>query len=207
MTFLSDITDDARLYLRLRLPCAKPSLYQLANIWFVSPGLWTVAIYRLAHRYEALRPAGFLSTTKKIFLGIAVHFGTYLSNVLVKCDLLPSTRIAAGIFVSNRGHLVLGARSIGTGTIIHERVTIGMGVPGTEVPEIGRNVWIGPDCVVFGGITIGDGATVLPKTILTKSIPAGSVAQGNPARIVKREFDNSGLRKSLSTDCESLFLS
>jgi acetyltransferase-like isoleucine patch superfamily enzyme len=67
-------------------------------------------------------------------------------------------------------------------------------------PEIGRNVWIGSDCVVCGAITIGDGATLLPGTVLTKSIPAGVVMRGNPARLVLRNFDNSELRARQDID-------
>jgi acetyltransferase-like isoleucine patch superfamily enzyme len=63
-----------------------------------------------------------------------------------------------------------------------------------ECPEIGKNVWIGSDCVVYGAITIGDGATLLPGTVLAKSIPPCVVMRGNPARLVVKNFDNSELR-------------
>lgn len=205
MAILADLTADARFYLRLRFPKAHPSLLQLAKVWCISPGLWALTMHRFAHRYAGLSPSGFWLTVHKIWPGVAVRLGMYLSRVLVKGELLSSTKMAAGIYISNHGHLVLGARSIGSGTIIHERVTIGMGLPGTEVPQIGRNVWIGPDSVIYGEITIGDGATVLPGTVLTKSIPPRSVVKGNPARIVARDFENSRLRNSLSKDYESFF--
>lgn len=205
MTILADLTADARLYLSLRFPTARPGLLQLAKVWCISPGLWVLTTHRFAHGYAGRNPSGFGLMMRRIWPGIAVRSGNYLSKVLVKCELLSSTKVAAGIYLSNHGHLVLGARSIGSGTIIHERVTIGMGLPGIEIPEIGRNVWIGPDCVIYGEITVGEGATVLPGSVLTKSIPPGSVVQGNPARIVKREFENSKLRNSLSTDYESFF--
>jgi acetyltransferase-like isoleucine patch superfamily enzyme len=67
-------------------------------------------------------------------------------------------------------------------------------------PNIGRNVWIGANCVIYGAITIGDGVTLLPNTVLTKSIPAGVVMQGNPARLVLRNFDNTELRKRQDID-------
>lgn len=204
MTILADLSEDAHLYLSLRFPKAKPSLLQFARVWCFSPGLWALTTHRVAFRYGELNHSGVLKTLLKIWPGVAVRIGNYLSKVLTKCDLLPSTKVEAGVFLSNKGHIVLGARSIGSGSTIHERVTIGMGLPGTEVPEIGRNVWIGPECVIYGEITVGDGATVAPGTVLTKSIPPRSVVQGNPARIVKREFENSRLRKSLSPSFESL---
>lgn len=197
MTILADLIADARFHLSLRFPEARPSFLQLAMVWCTSPGLWVLTVHRIAHENAGRRSDAWL-TMQRIWPGIALRAGNYLSRVLVKSELLPSTEIASGVYLSNRGHLVLGARSIGSGTIIHERVTIGMGLPGVEVPEIGRNVWIGPDCVIYGEITVGDGATVLPGSVLTKSIPPGSIVQGNPARIVKGEFEIPKLRKSLS---------
>ena len=41
---------------------------------------------------------------------------------------------------------------------------------------------------------IGDGATLLPGTTLSKSIPSGVVMQGNPARMALGDFDNTPLR-------------
>jgi acetyltransferase-like isoleucine patch superfamily enzyme len=59
-------------------------------------------------------------------------------------------------------------------------------------------VWIGPNCIIVGALSVGDGATVLPNSVLTFSVPAGAVVKGNPARIVRTDFDNSGLRRSLT---------
>jgi serine acetyltransferase len=203
MTILANLTADARLYLSLEFPKARLGYFQLAKIWCTSPGLWALAMHRFAHGHAGRSVSGTRSIARRIWPGIAVRSGNYLSRVLVKSEILASTEVAAGIYLSNSGHLVLGARSIGSGTMIHERVTIGMGLPGIEIPAIGRNVWIGPDCVIYGEITVGEGATVLPGSVLTKSIPPGSVVQGNPARIVRRDFENSKLRNSLSTDYES----
>jgi serine O-acetyltransferase len=80
------------------------------------------------------------------------------------------------------------------GTVIGARTTIGMGLGDRGLPDIGRNVWIGSDCVVYGTIRIGDGATLLPGTTLSKSIPSGVVMQGNPARMALGDFDNTPLR-------------
>lgn len=204
MTFIADLSKDAHRYLQLQLPQKRPSILRLVRVWCVSRGLWVLATHRLAHYYAGFHPSNWSMRAYKLCLGILLHVGVYLSKVLVKCELRPSTKMAPGIFLSNRGHIVLGARSIGADTIIHERVTIGMNLADRQVPEIGRNVWIGPDCVIYGNLFVGDGATILPGTVLTKSIPPGSVVRGNPARIVRRKFDNSDLRNSLAT--ESAFL-
>lgn len=50
---------------------------------------------------------------------------------------------------------------------------------------IGKNVWIGRNVCIMPGVTIGDGATVGANAVVTKDIPAGSVAVGVPARVVR----------------------
>lgn len=202
MTFIADLSTDAQRFLHLRQPQKKPSILRQVGVWCVSRGLWVLATHRLANYYAEFHPSNGSMRAFKICLGILLHVGVYFSKVLAKCELRPSTKMAPGIFLSNRGHIVLGARSIGANTIIHERVTIGMNLADRQVPVIGRNVWIGPGCVIYGNLLVGDGATILPGTVLTKSIPPGSVVQGNPARIVRRDFDNSDLRNSLATDLD-----
>ncbi len=59
-------------------------------------------------------------------------------------------------------------------------------------------MWIGPNCIIGGAITVGDGATALPGSFLTYSVPPRAVVKGNPAAIVLRCFDNSALRRSLA---------
>jgi serine acetyltransferase len=150
----------------------------------------------MCNNYKRRHTKGFAGWLFKL----AIHFGYYLSKVLAKSDILSSTQIEPGVYLSNRGHIILGARTIGTGTLIHGCVTIGMNLMNGGIPEIGRNVWIGPHSVIYGDIIIGDGVTVLPWTAVTKSLPPGVVVQGNPARIVKRGFNNNELRRSLTTD-------
>lgn len=51
--------------------------------------------------------------------------------------------------------------------------------------EIGADVWIGANCVVLPGVTIGDGAVVAAGSIVTKDVPAYSVVGGCPAKPIK----------------------
>lgn len=51
---------------------------------------------------------------------------------------------------------------------------------------IGKNVWIGENAVILQDITIGDGCIIGAGSIVTKDIPAYSVAVGNPARVIKQ---------------------
>lgn len=51
--------------------------------------------------------------------------------------------------------------------------------------KIGKNVWIGSDCTILPGVEIGDGAIIGAGSVVTKSIPAYTIAVGNPARVMK----------------------
>lgn len=52
--------------------------------------------------------------------------------------------------------------------------------------KIGNKVWIGTGATILKGVTIGDGAVIGAKSVVTKDVPAGAVVAGQPATI-KRE--------------------
>ena len=52
--------------------------------------------------------------------------------------------------------------------------------------KIGKNVWIGSDSTILPGVEIGDGAIIGAGSIVTKSVPANSIAVGSPARVIKQ---------------------
>lgn len=52
---------------------------------------------------------------------------------------------------------------------------------------IGDHVWIGFRCVVLKGARIGAGAVIGAGSIVHGDIPAGAVAAGNPARVIRRD--------------------
>ena len=55
--------------------------------------------------------------------------------------------------------------------------------------HIERNVWIGFDACVLPGVTIGEGAIVGARSVVTSHVPSFTIAAGNPARII-RELTN-----------------
>lgn len=59
---------------------------------------------------------------------------------------------------------------------------------GIEV-NIGNNVWIGGNTVILPGVSIGDCCVIGAGSVVTKDIPAWSVAAGNPAKIIRKITD------------------
>ena len=60
---------------------------------------------------------------------------------------------------------------------------------------IGDNVWIGGDVTILPGVTIGAEAVIGAGSVVTKDVPAGVVAAGNPCRVLRpiTEADRIGL--------------
>ena len=88
-----------------------------------------------------------------------------------------------------------GGIEIGNGSLIGHNTTIAT-LNHDERPQfrqyiypkpikIGNNVWIGSDCTILPGVEIGDGVIIGAGSVVTKSIPANTIAVGNPAKVIK----------------------
>jgi virginiamycin A acetyltransferase len=64
---------------------------------------------------------------------------------------------------------------------------------------IGADVWIGRGATIMSGVTIGHGAVVAAKAVVTKPVPPYAIVAGNPARIVKYRFDHTTIEALLAT--------
>ena len=51
--------------------------------------------------------------------------------------------------------------------------------------RIGDNVWLGGGAIVLPGVTIGDNTTIGAGSVVTRDIPGGVVAAGNPCRVLR----------------------
>ena len=52
--------------------------------------------------------------------------------------------------------------------------------------KIGNNVWIGGNAIICPGVTIGDDCVIGAGSVVTKDIPAWSIAAGNPCKVIRK---------------------
>lgn len=97
------------------------------------------------------------------------------------------------------GNVIIGPVFIGNNVMLAQNVVVSglnHGYENVEVPpseqgvsvsliRIEDGVWIGANSVVTAGVTIGKHAVIGAGSIVTRDVPAFSVAVGNPARVVK----------------------
>lgn len=53
---------------------------------------------------------------------------------------------------------------------------------------IGSDVWIGYNALIMPGVTIGNGAIISSRSVVTSDVPAYTVVGGNPAKVIKKRF-------------------
>ncbi len=145
------------------------------------PGLHALVLHRFAHGcwHFGFKWLGrFVSNFSRWMTGIEIH---------------PAAKIGERVFFDHAMGVVVGETAeIGDGCTIYQGVTLG----GTSLykgekrhPTLGKDVVIGAGAKVLGGFTVGDGAKVGSNAVVTKPVPAGATAVGNPARIIQIDAD------------------
>ena len=110
---------------------------------------------------------------------ISIGAGTFVNFDCVMLDVAP-IRIGAACQIASAVQLLTPKHPIEPGPRRE-------GWEAAEPITIGDNVWLGGGTIVCPGVTIGDDTVVGAGSVVTRDLPAGVVAFGNPAR-VQREI-------------------
>lgn len=60
---------------------------------------------------------------------------------------------------------------------------------------VGNDVWIGYEAVILSGVTIGDGAVIGARAVVTKDVPPYTIVGGVPAKPIKKRFSEENIKK------------
>ncbi len=115
-----------------------------------------------------------------ITLHKGVNIGSYCRlGTQTKLEIGESTLIAAYCYLGPGNH----QHGDGSTPLISQEMEIKGGV------KIGSQCWLGTRVTVLDGVTIGDGAIIGAHSLVKDNIPAGAVAVGTPAKVVKMVSD------------------
>ena len=62
---------------------------------------------------------------------------------------------------------------------------------------VGNDVWIGYEAVILAGATIGDGAIIAARAVVTRDVPPYTIVGGVPARPIRRRFSDQEIARLL----------
>lgn len=79
-----------------------------------------------------------------------------------------------------------------------EHMPLLMDLPSRGDTIIGHDVWMGYEALVMPGVSIGHGAIIGSRAVVTQDIPPYAIALGNPAKIVKYRFSEQDIEKLLT---------
>lgn len=153
-------------------------------IGLLSPRFLPVLNCRLAHFFY-IRHLGVLA---KLFS--MINFFLYGIEIAVRCSIGP------GLLLPHTHGTVIGALRIGASVTIYQGVTLGAREVDFSYNEDARpivedDVILGAGAKVIGGVTLGRGARIGANAVVVKSVPAGMLAIGVPARVMSRPLEDS----------------
>ncbi len=145
------------------------------------PGLHALVMHRWAH---FLWRAGWQG------LGRWVSHG---ARFLTGIEVHPAARLGRRVFIDRGMGVVIGEMAeVGDDCTIYQGVTLG----GTALvkgakrhPTLGAGVIVGANACILGGFTVGAGARVGSGAVVTRAVPPGATAVGNPARVIEATSD------------------
>jgi maltose O-acetyltransferase len=108
---------------------------------------------------------------------ISIGAGTFVNYGCVMLDVVP-IRIGANCQIASGVQLLAATHPL-------EAAPRRDGWEYGEPITLGDNVWLGGGAIVCPGVTIGDDTVVGAGAVVTRDLPAGVVAVGNPARVLR----------------------
>ncbi len=158
---------------------ANPTFFEVILAY---PGFHAVGLHRVSH---------FLWGHK---LKAIARLWAHLSRLLTGIEIHPGAQIGKNLFIDHGMGVVIGGTAIiGDNVTLYQGVTLGGkggSVCGKRHPTLSNDCIIGAGAQILGNITVGEGSKVGASAVVTKNIPDGCTAVGNPARLLTCKEDD-----------------
>lgn len=116
-----------------------------------------------------------------IFTGRNLNVGNdvdFAKDVLITTD--------GGVFIGDRVLIGYGSKILSSNHIIPEgRGPVFYAGHEKKPVSIGDDVWIGANCTVLPGVTIGEGAVLAAGSVVTKDVPPFAIVGGVPSKVIR----------------------
>ena len=149
----------------------------------LAQGFWALAVYRLSHPRLRRRP-GLIRT---LWGGVGL-IATKCIECFCGISIPESATIGRRLRIEHFGGVIVHSCTvIGNDCLLRQNVTLGnrSEAKPMEAPVLGDRVQIGAGAVVLGNVRIGDDAIIGANAVVLRDVPAGAVAVGNPARLIR----------------------
>lgn len=115
--------------------------------------------------------------------------GTILHAEIGKIKIGSFCSIAENVGIHEFNHIMGRPTTSAVGHIVYkDNVIIDFVSKGDIVFE--EDVWVGSNAIILSGVTIGRGAVIAAGAVVTHNIPPYSIVGGNPAKIIKKRFND-----------------
>lgn len=152
-----------------------PAARNTLEILTTYPGIHALLLHRVAHKLwqrQLKGSARALSAFSRLLTGIEIH---------------PGAKIGQRFFIDHGMGVVIGETAeIGNDVTLYHGVTLGGTTwnKGKRHPTLEDGVVVGAGAKILGPFTVGKNAKVGSNAVVTKAVPAGATAVGNPARFI-----------------------
>ena len=178
------------------LPARKESRALAFGLSVIDPRAWSqllriVHYYNYSHvrprRLADIGPGVRMAPNVSLANGERIRIGAF-SHIGARCSIWAGDLVGR---VTLGRHVLLGPEVFITASNYQTE-------PGTPVMDqpkverdvvVGDDVWLGARVMVVAGVEIGDGCIIGASSVVTRSLPAGSIAVGNPARVIGHRGD------------------
>lgn len=163
-------------------------IIDVLRLLWMNEGLQVLVIYRFGRWLSNMRQHRFGWVAAPLYPAYWI-----LSICLGKAygiDLDQSADIAAGFYINHFGGIEIRNCRIGPHCTVYHQVKLGPAEGSDRGPVIGEGVFISAHAQICADISVGNGASIGPGSVITQDVPHHCLVLGNPSRIAQRDYKN-----------------